>query len=244
MILVIAFADLSPAVFATFTTAGAFASLLLITSMTVRQRMIREQMEPLAEVDALVGAHCTVLPVVFQAFLMDRDGNPDWMDYEPFYQSASRLELRDDRVVLFNYLARLAAYPVHFRPGVEPQANIFHWEPEHIPNDVETIDIPGFESSSGMRVDYILLWGVLGQATIRLCLPRYITQTRSFESIYKSADNNVELFRRIGTHKPCLQRRADDPCDGSVRRTRVRSTDQDRPTWRWPSQKSIQDGIL
>lgn len=201
MVLVVAFDDLASANSVVFTTTGAVIGVWLIASLFVRQHMIREQMKPFAAADSLIAAHCTVLPIIFQSFLLDRYGNPDFMDYEPFFQAASRFELHDDRVVLFNYLARLPAYPVHFRPGIEPQANIFHWEPEHIPNNVEEIDIPDFEAGSGMRVDYILLRGDLGKRPPGMRL-QVQSATRQFVSIYKSGDNGVELYRRQGDHNP------------------------------------------
>ena len=98
MVLVLAFVEWPSRAVAAFTAVAAGASLFLITSMSIRQGMVREQMAPLAKIDTLVGAHCSVLPVVLQAYLIDPAGNPDLMDYQPFFQAASRLELHDDRV--------------------------------------------------------------------------------------------------------------------------------------------------
>jgi hypothetical protein len=204
IILVLALEDFSTWMVTVFTVVGASAAIVLIASTFSRQRTIREQMVPLYAADSLIGSHCSVLPIVVEPNLVDKNSFYDWMDYEPFYQSASRLELHDDRVVLFNYLARLAPYPVHFRPNVEPQENIFLWKPQQTENDVEKVDIPGFEAKSSMRVDYILLWGNPERRApdVRLQVQNAISQ---FDLIYKSANGNVKLYRRHGNHNAsCL----------------------------------------
>jgi hypothetical protein len=156
-------------------------------------------MVPLYQADALIGSHCTVVPLPLEPDLLDSNLNFDYIDYQPFYQSASRLELHDDRVVLFNYLARLPPYPIHFRPAVEPQANLFLWKPQQIENEVERIDLKGYEAGSGLRVDYFLIWGRPSRQppAIRAQVENVLSQ---FDEIYHSNSGVVKLYRRRGVH--------------------------------------------
>jgi hypothetical protein len=106
-------------------------------------------------------------------------------------------------VVLFNYLARLTPYPIHFRSGVEPQEHVFHWQPIQPETGIERVDLNGFERSSGMAVDYILLWGNLDRAT-----PEMQKQIEyaigQFDVAYTSSDRRVTLYRRRnGPSSPC-----------------------------------------
>lgn len=176
---------------------GTSAAVALLVSTAQRQRMIRAQMAPLAEVDRLIGNHCTVLPIVPQSRPLNRFGGQDWMQYEPFFEAASRLELTGDRVVLFNYLARLPAYPVHFQPSMEPQEKVFLWKPLERDVHIKYVDIGGFERSSGLRVDYVLLWGHPDNKQPVLA-GQIRTALQSYREIYHSADSHVILYQRKG----------------------------------------------
>lgn len=209
MILVLAFGSFSVRAFALFTAVGASVSLWLITSTVARQNIIRLQMQPFLQADALIGAHCTVLPLPLQGNPPDERSGRGLMSYLPFYQAASRLELRDDRLVLFNFLARLPPYPVHFLPAVEPQEHIFGWAPQQISNQIERIDLPGFEAESGMLVDYILIVGDLNQRSedMRAQVQKAII---GFGLIYRSPDQSLTLYRRLGSHSPACTMRPHD----------------------------------
>jgi hypothetical protein len=145
-----------------------------------------------------------VLPIVVEKKPWDQTGTPVWIDYQPYFHVASRLELTGDRVVLFNYLARLEVYPVRFRPIFEPQAQVFHWPPRWEKTVISTIDIDGFEASSGVKVDYILRWGFFNEA------PEALRQqaekaTSQFKAVYKSPDGSATLFhRRSGGNSFCI----------------------------------------
>jgi len=117
------------------------------------------------------------------------------MEYQPFFQSPSSLELHGDRVVLFNYLARLNPYPVHFRPTMEPQAHLYLWKSQQIENDIEKIDLRGYESGSSLKVDYILLWGTPERSNWSLQHQIHNALT-GFTPIYHSAGNWVTLYQR------------------------------------------------
>jgi len=187
--------------------AGVSAALLFVSSMVMRQGQVREQMAPLAQVDRAIGSHCTVLPIVSEKNLVDAAGNPVAMRYSPYFQSASRLELTGDRVVLFNFLARLDVYPVRFRPNVEPQLQIFHWKPRQEQTVIETIDVGGFEKASGMQVDYILLWGNLDRMPegLRQQASQALESSGGFGAIYQSSDGRVTLYRRSsGGNSACI----------------------------------------
>jgi hypothetical protein len=192
-LLVLAFDSFSIPVVAGLTAVGVSAGIALLSSMANRQMLIRDQMSPLAEVDRLVGNHCSVLPIVLQLRPLDTAGKPVWLTYEPYFQAASRLELTGDRVVLFNFLARLDAYPVHFRPNIEPQSNIFHWKPRQEETSIKMIDVDGFEKASGMQVDYILLWG--DPAEIPEAQSRQVSNAVTpFSVVYKSPTEPVSLY--------------------------------------------------
>jgi hypothetical protein len=199
ILLVLAFEEFSARAFALFTAVAGSAAIVLISSTVSRQATIREQMAPLYQADALIGSHCTVVPLPLEPDLLDSHYNFDYIDYQPFYQSAGRLELHNDRVVLFNYLARLPPYPVHFRPQVEPQANLFLWKPQQIKNEVEHIDLQGYEAGSGLRVDYFLIWGRPSRQSpaIRAQVENALSQ---FDEIYHSDSGVVKLYRRRGVH--------------------------------------------
>ena len=204
ILLVLAFDSFSTVIAGTFLATGTSAALLLWTSTILRQEMVREQMAPLAAVDLLIGNHCTVLPIVLQSDPVGIYDEEEWMLYEPFYESASRLEVTGDRVVLFNYLARLDAYPVHFRPSMEPQRLIFHWKPEQPDVWIDRVDIPEFEKNAGVPVDYVLVWGSFKNARPGMS-PQIRNALSDFNMIYKSADGLVMLYkRRDGGKDLCL----------------------------------------
>lgn len=196
-ILILAFHSYSLRIAAAMMAAGATTGVLLMSTMIMRQTLIHQELAPLAEIDRQVGSHCTVLPIVLEKKPWDETGKPVWIDYQPYFHSTSRLELTGDRVVLFNYLARLDVYPIRFRPNFEPQSHIFHWPPRWEKTTISTIDIDGFEASSGVKVDYILQWGFFNEVPEDL---RQQTQsaTSQFDAVYKSPDGSATLFHRRG----------------------------------------------
>jgi hypothetical protein len=195
ILLVLAFDSISEVFTGVFVAIGSSAALLLLASTFLRQSMIRQQMAPLVAADELIGNHCTVLPIVLESGPVGVHQQREWMQYEPYFESASRLELTGDRVVLFNYLARLDAYPVHFQPSAEPQRLVFHWKTQEQNIWIDKVDIPGFEKSSGIAVDYILLWG--SYASARPGMPNQIHNALTdFRAIYTSPDGLVVLYKR------------------------------------------------
>jgi hypothetical protein len=172
---------------------GASAGIALLSSTAIEQDTIRNQMAPLAQVDRLVGSHCSVLPIVLESHPVDAKGHSIWLTYEPYFQSTSRLELTDDRVVLFNFLARLDPYPIHFRPNIEPQSNVFHWKLEQGDTRIEVIDVDSFEKSAGMPIDYILIWGDRSAAPEGL-KRQVVNAIATFSLVYKSPNGQVELY--------------------------------------------------
>lgn len=170
-------------------------SLALMAGGTWRQYRIKQQLAPLAEVEQLVPPHCTVLPLVLDDGGAWATGMSLPPKYRPFFQAASRLELRGDRVALFNYLARLQVYPVHFVPGQDTQALLFHWRPQQEATDLARIDIAGYEQASGQAVDYVLQWGALASAPAPL-QAEVLRATASYKPVYATPDGKVRLFRR------------------------------------------------
>ena len=182
-------------------TAGTSAAIALMVSTAVRQEIVRHQMEPLMEADRLIGNHCTVLPVVSQTRTVKDYGLQDWMLYEPFFESASRLELDGDRVVLFNYLARLPSYPVHFRDSMEPQSEIFRWQPQERKVAINYVDVNNFERNSGLRVDYMLVWGK-PEKSQPILKDQIQEAIKRFDPIYTSSGGLVTLYQRRGGLNP------------------------------------------
>jgi hypothetical protein len=199
ILLVLAFESFSARFMAIFVAGGTSAALFLLTSAVVRQRAVREQIAPLAVADRLIGNHCTVLPIVLEPRPVGVYKNRIWMVYEPFYEAASRLELTRDRVVLFNYLARLDAYPVHFRPEIEPQKVIFHWQPQQEEVRLEKVDVPAFEQASGLDVDYIIVWGGFQRARPGM-KDQVHAALSGYGSLYSSPDGLFTLYRRQSVH--------------------------------------------
>ncbi len=194
-LLALAFEDFSAGAMAIFVAVAFSAGAFLMGSTVERQKLVRNQLAPLFEADRHIADHCTVLPIV----LNDQPVvyyDPAWMDYQPYYQSASRLELHGDRVVLFNYLARLGPYPVHFQPSDEPQTEVFHWKPYQMDNHITRIDLDQFEKDSKLAVDYVLVWGRAPLAKMQMQEQVWYTTSR-FAQVYRSENGTVTLFQRL-----------------------------------------------
>jgi hypothetical protein len=196
-VIIIGFARLPLALAVSATSIGTVMALALTLSLVSVQSAVRQQTGPLASIDRLIGAHCTVLPLILNTVPLDRNGRPLAMRYHPFYQVASLLELRDDRVVLFNYLLRLEVYPVRFRSAADPQRHIFHWRDYQVESDISTIDIAGFEKSAKVAVDYILVRGRDDdRPAARAAMQKAIAGTRV---VHVSPDGHYRLYRRPST---------------------------------------------
>jgi hypothetical protein len=141
---------------------GLMASLIfagLFAAMMHAQLAVDRDLAQFAEVDRQVGSHCTVMPVVVQDAPAKRHGKAVIYGYNPYQQATNRMELHDDRVVLYNYLSRLNVYPIKFRSNIEPQVNLFEWEPWQLVVDYSHFDIAAYQRRSHLNVDYILVWG-------------------------------------------------------------------------------------
>ena len=168
--------------------------LPMVASMALLQARIDREMVALGEVDRHIGAHCTILPIVLRQAPLGDDGKLKYMAFQPFEQASSLLELHDDRVVLYNFLFRLGVYPAEFRPGAEPQSGLFHWAPEQEDPAIGVIDARGFEAQSGLKIDYILVWG---ERTATPALNRALAQALTGVSpTYRSQNRLLTLYRR------------------------------------------------
>jgi len=137
------------------------------------------------EVDAWIGPHCTVAPILTQ-FKLD-PANSARLFYHPLFHLANRIELRSDRPVLFSYLARLPIYPVRFRPDADPQSHLFSWQPGQRDTRVYKIDIAGYEALSGIKVDYVLLGDFPAP-----------DQAGPYQLVHRSSGGRLELYLRPG----------------------------------------------
>ena|GEM_PF-1998408 len=184
---------------------AAVVTVLLLGSVWVSDQTARAQIAPLAQADGAIGSHCTVLPVVFSPFPVDSAGKEIMQAYTPFFQAASRLELHDDRVILFNYLARLNVYPVRFRPEAEPMGHLFHWEPYTQEVSITQIDIEGYEKHSGIPVDYLLVWGTPAPEHDRLW-SQVEAEAQKSDLVLRSEDGRMSLYRRPTQGSTCVAR--------------------------------------
>ncbi len=183
--------------------AAVFAFTGLFASAITAQQVTQRELQPLAEVDRAIGTHCTVLPVILRDRPRDERQQPMEMNYSPYFQKSSALELHDDRVVLFNFLARLDVYPVRFRPGIEPQEEIFHWQPGEMNPSIQTLDIAAFEARAGLPVDYVLIWGDPADASagLRTALNSALGGAAL---IFRAPNGLLTLYRRAPAVKgPC-----------------------------------------
>jgi hypothetical protein len=145
--------------------------------------------------DRMVGPHCTVAPVVF-GYKLDQQ-NTARLVHHPLFHIASRFELKDDRVVLFNYLARLPIYAVRFRTGTDPQQLIYHWMPGQSDTAIYRVDIGNFENATGIPIDYVLIWGPPGPEQMALWQEVHGNELGDYKLVHRSGSGRLELYRRM-----------------------------------------------
>jgi hypothetical protein len=180
---------------AAIASVATIVTVVLLADAVTAQREIARQSRPLADVNRIVGSHCSVLPLVLSLKPLDERDRPIDIAYDPFLHVGTRLEYSGDRVSLFNYQARTPLYPVRFQERHDTQDLIFHWRPMQRSVGIRTVDIERFEASSGMPVDYILQWGPLSAAAPELRL-QVVQAEQGAERVYESPDRRVTLFRR------------------------------------------------
>ena len=150
-----------------------------------------------AEADALVGPHCTVVPVLGH-YKLDR-ANTARVIHHPAFHLAHRMQWHGDRPVLFSYAARLAIYPARFRPGLDPQLLLYGWEPLQGDTMVRALDVQRWEETTGIQVDYVLLWDVLPDAAPGPHQGLRSAVLTKYGLVHRSADGRLELYRRGGS---------------------------------------------
>ena len=173
-------------------TATLAAALGSLTSIAVTAWLQVAALPPVAaefaEAEALIGAHCVVAPVIGTVQFDNR--NSARIIHQPLLHIANRFELHLDRPVLYNYLVRLTVYPVRYRAGMSPTLALFGWEPQSRMTSIAALDVPRFESASGLRVDYMLLWDVgIGDR-------RRDVLSGLYELAHRSTSGRLELYRR------------------------------------------------
>jgi hypothetical protein len=194
-VLCLAYCPIPKRVQAAIASVAAIVTVALLTDTVTVQLEIDRQMRPLAEVDRIVGSHCSVLPLVLSNKPLDERDRAVGLIYRPYLHAATLLELGGDRVSLYNYQARTVIYPVRFQERHDTQDLIFHWRPNQEGAGIQTVDIERFEASSGMPVDYILQWGPLNAATPEL-RQQVVLAEQGARRVYESQDGRVALFRR------------------------------------------------
>jgi hypothetical protein len=149
-----------------------------------------------AEAGALIGPHCAVAPVLGEVRL--DAANSARITHQPLLHLANRMEFGGDRAVLYNYVARLAVYPVRFRAEADPMRHLFGWPAGHRDLRVLSLAPEAFAASSGISLDYVLAWDVPPAGHAGAFEAVRATLASGFEPIHTGAGGRLELFRRIG----------------------------------------------
>ena len=205
MILLLAFEEFTSTAANAFLAVGASVAILLIASLSIRQRMIRQQMAPLTEVDSLVGSHCTVLPIVFQSYLLDRNGNPG-LDGLRAPSTNPPVGWNFTTIVSSSLTISLVSRPIPYtfalasnrrptssagNPNISQttSSRLISADSKPTPACASTTFCSGASSTEGRP----------------RCERRVQSATRDFVSIYKSPDSRVELLRRQGVRNAACE---------------------------------------
>ena len=174
----------------------AVMSAALLVSMQNMNTMANGQLEPMAEMNEIIGAECTVLPIMLETKPVESGRYVEGLRYHPYLHAAQRLELEQSRVVLYNYLLRLQVYPVTFQENAEPQRHLFKWADYQEDSVLEQLDIEGYEDVSGHAIDYVLVWGLTDDQLER---HRDIVASAvdGAQRVYQSPDGKSLLYRRV-----------------------------------------------
>jgi hypothetical protein len=171
------------------------ASLVVLWSVLMLQTVYAPAtIAEFQEADALIGPHCAVAPVVFN-YKLDL-ANTAQLANHPLFHLATRLELKDDRAVLFNYNARLPIYPVRYRLGVDPHQLLYHWAPGESDTRIYQIDVANFERRTGIPIDYVLVWGPPGPDQLAFWRSLHETALQDFRLVHRSRGGRLELYQR------------------------------------------------
>jgi len=137
--------------------AGLTGLLAIATAAWVEAVAVPPALQPLVALDRRLAPHCAIAPV-FGHYKLDAP-NSARLFHHPMFHAAARLQLRDDRPVLFSYLARLQVYPVRFRPAADPQRLLFGWANGQRDTRIDRLDLEAYARASGVPVDVVLLGG-------------------------------------------------------------------------------------
>jgi hypothetical protein len=138
---------------------GALGGLVFVAAtVDVQARRVPPVLDAFDRMATLIPPHCALAPV-FANFKLDA-ANTAQLAYHPLFHLSNRIGLMGDRPVLFNYLARLPVYPVRFREGADPHALLYGWQPMQSDTHVLQFDVPAFERSATLTVDFVLLHDV------------------------------------------------------------------------------------
>lgn len=158
------------------------------------QANARDQLGDIGAIDRAIGPHCTVLPIVLDRGPLGADGDEVDLKYQPYFQVFSRLETRADRVVLFDFLARLDVYAIRYAENADPHETLFGWRHRQQATRVDTVDVDRYERASGLHVDYVLVFGRLeGRSeALRAGIAKAIAGAAPILD-----DGRIRLYRRL-----------------------------------------------
>jgi hypothetical protein len=177
--------------------AGLGGAALVGLVATVQAVHLPPVLRAFAAAEAVIGPHCSLAPVLGEVRL-DR-ANSARLAWQPLLHLASRIELSGDRPVLYSYIARLDVYPARYRDTADPMRHLYGWPPGHRDLAVQDLRPAAYAASSGIAVDYVLLWDVPAEGggfdAVRQAL------AEGFERVPVAADGRLELYRRAGSER-------------------------------------------
>lgn len=141
---------------------------------------------------AQVRPNSTVLSLSFAR----EAGNRRTGKVRPFANAAGYLAARGDVVDLANYQAHVRYFPILYRPEVDP-FRYLGGKAEPV-QAVRELDLAGYESASGKRVDYVILWDLQAPYRNRPAPARLLRELESrYDLVSRSAPAaRLELYQR------------------------------------------------
>ncbi len=136
-----------------------------------------------------------VLPLDFAPNGKDKNGNMvadrNWL----FSHACQYIGTIKPMVVLDNYEANMGYFPLRWKPETNPYLHLSKAQgiEEHPP----CADLAGYKHSSGVTVDYILMWGFDSSALKNENFNQFYSEINAgYKIIYRSATNRTILYAK------------------------------------------------
>jgi hypothetical protein len=138
-----------------------------------------------------------VLPVVMGSEF-NGESVSGYADISIFYQSQHYLIWEKPAGILLNGQARNNYFPIVFRPEVNPFAHFERFQPEY--GTHRNFDLEGYLEKTGVRVDYVILWGEEQNIPPPQEWPESVffwQLARDYERVYRSPQRGLQrVYRR------------------------------------------------